>query len=256
MKNNRFGLTEGKTAVVTGAGQGIGAAIAEMLGANGAFVIVTDINLEKAKETAAKIVADGGRAVAEYFNVADFTNLKAEVDKLAAVTGRIDIWGNNAGITGTARVEEITLDDWDRMQTLDIKSVFFCTQAVFEIMKRQNYGKLVHISSMAGERGGRSSSCAYSSAKAGVLNISKCFALSGGKYNITSNCVCPGRTLTAMAQGLSWLTDPKDAPEKTIPLCRFGTPEDIAGAVLFLSSDLSSYVTGDVIDVNGGLYMK
>ena len=85
MKSNRFGLTEGKTAVVTGAGQGIGAAIAEMLGANGAFVIVTDINLEKAKETAAKIVADGGRAVAEYFNVADFTNLKAEVDKLAAV---------------------------------------------------------------------------------------------------------------------------------------------------------------------------
>ena len=149
MKNNRFGLTEGKTAVVTGAGQGIGAAIAEMLGANGAFVIVTDINLEKAKETAAKIVADGGRAVAEYFNVANFTNLKAEVDKLAAVTGRIDIWVNNAGITGTARVEEITLEDWDRMQTLDIKSVFFCTQAVFEIMKRQNYGKLVHISSIS-----------------------------------------------------------------------------------------------------------
>lgn len=256
MKKQTGGLVEGKIAVVTGAGQGIGAGIAEMLASHGAFVIVTDINLERAEATAQKIRGDGGEAVAEYFNVADFENIKNNVDKLAAIRGRIDIWVNNAGITGTARVEEITLEDWDRMQTLDIKSVFFCTQAVFEIMKKQNYGKLVHISSMAGERGGRSSSCAYSSAKAGVLNLSKCFALSGGKYNITSNCVCPGRTLTAMAQGLNWLTDPNDAPEKTIPLCRFGTPEDIAGAVLFLSSDISSYVTGDVIDVNGGLYMK
>ena len=254
MKPQTHGLVEGKIAVVTGAGQGIGAGIAEMLAAHGAFVIVTDINTQRAEETAAKIKKDGGEAVAEYFNVADFPKIKEEVDRLAAIRGRIDIWVNNAGITGTARVEEITLEDWDRMQTLE--SVFFCTQAVFEIMKKQKYGKLVHISSMAGERGGRSSSCAYSSAKAGVLNLSKCFALSGGKYNITSNCVCPGRTLTAMAQGLSWLTDPNDAPEKTIPLCRFGTPEDIAGAVLFLSSDLASYVTGDVIDVNGGLYMK
>jgi len=256
MKKFTQGLVEGKVAVVTGSGRGIGAGIAEMLAAHGAFVIITDINLEDAKKTAAKIVADGGQAAAEYFNVTDFANLKSEIDRLAAIRGRIDIWVNNAGITGTARVDEITIEDWDRMQTLDIKSVFFCTQAVYEIMKKQNYGKLVHISSMAGERGGRSSSCAYSSAKAGVLNVSKCFALSGGKYNITSNCVCPGRTLPAMAQGLSWLTDPNDAPEKTIPLCRFGTPEDIAGAVLFLSSDLSSYVTGDVIDVNGGLYMK
>jgi len=89
-----------------------------------------------------------------------------------------------------------------------------------------------------------------------VLNMSKCFALSGGEYNITSNSVCPGRILTAMAQGLSWLTDPKDDPKKTIPLRRFGQAEDIANAVLFLASDLSSYITGDIIDVNGGLYMK
>lgn len=256
MKLNQKGIVEGKIAVVTGAGQGIGAGIAEMLAAHGASVIVTDINLSRAEETAAQIRADGGDAEAAYFNVADFPKIPEAVAALCAIRGRIDIWVNNAGITGTARVEEITLEDWDRMQTIDIKSVFFCTQAVFEIMKKQNYGRIVHISSMAGERGGRSSSAAYSSAKAGVLNLSKCFALSGGKYNVTSNCVCPGRTLTAMAQGLNWLTDPNDAPEKTIPLCRFGTPEDIAGAVLFLSSDLASYITGDVIDVNGGLYMK
>lgn len=249
-------LLENKIAVVTGSGQGIGEAIARKLAEFGAAVIVTDINVEKGQAVADDLVAQGYRAAFHKFNVADFDNIKKEVAAMRDIFGRIDIWVNNAGITGVARVEDITLDEWDRMQTLDIKSVFFCTQAVFKIMKEQNYGKLVHISSMAGERGGRSSSCAYSSAKAAVLNMSKCFALSGGEYNITSNSVCPGRTLTAMAQGLSWLTDPKDDPKKTIPLGRFGQPEDIANAVLFLASDLSSYITGDVIDVNGGLYMK
>lgn len=253
MNNN---LVENKVAVVTGSGQGIGEAIARRLAEYGARVIVTDINAEKGQEVADSLNAAGYTAAFRKFNVTDFANLKTEVEALNGIFGRIDIWVNNAGITGTARVDEITEADWDRMQTLDIKSVFFCTQAVYEIMKKQNYGRLVHISSMAGERGGRSSSCAYSSAKAAVLNMSKCFALSGGQFNITSNCVCPGRTLTAMAQGLSWLTDPKDDPKLTIPLCRFGTPDDIANAVLFLASDLSSYITGDVIDVNGGLYMK
>lgn len=249
-------LLENKVAVVTGSGQGIGEAIARKLAEYGARVIVTDINAEKGQAVADDLNAQGHEAAFRRFNVIDFEHIRENINEMRDIFGRIDIWVNNAGITGIARVEEITLEEWDKMQTLDIKSVFFCTQAVFEIMKEQNYGKLVHISSMAGERGGRSSSCAYSSAKAAVLNMSKCFALSGGKYNITSNCVCPGRTLTAMAQGLSWLTDPKDDPKLTIPLCRFGKPEDIANGVLFLASDLSSYVTGDTLDVNGGLYMK
>lgn len=249
-------LLENKVAVVTGSGQGIGEAIARKLAEHGARVIVTDINEQKGQAVADDLTAQGHEAAFRRFNVTDFEHIRENINSMCDIFGRIDIWVNNAGITGVARVEDITLEEWDRMQTLDIKSVFFCTQAVFEIMKQQNYGKLVHISSMAGERGGRSSSCAYSSAKAAVLNMSKCFALSGGKYNITSNCVCPGRTLTAMAQGLSWLTDPKDDPKLTIPLCRFGQPEDIANGVLFLASDLSSYVTGDTLDVNGGLYMK
>jgi len=249
-------LCEGKVAVVTGAGQGIGEAIARRLAEFGAKTIITDINAEKGQATADALCADGLSAAFKYFDVTDFSHIEETIREIKNIFGRIDIWVNNAGITGTARVDEITLEDWDRMQTIDIKSVFFCTQAVFKIMREQKYGKLVHISSMAGERGGRSSSCAYSSAKAGVLNISKCFALAGGEFNITSNCVCPGRTLTPMAQGLSWLTDPKDDPRKTIPLGRFGTPEDIANAVLFLASYLSSYITGDIIDVNGGLYMK
>jgi NAD(P)-dependent dehydrogenase (short-subunit alcohol dehydrogenase family) len=195
-------------------------------------------------------------ASAVYFDVSDFKSIRDKVAEMKAPYGRIDIWVNNAGITEAARIESITEEQWDRMQDIDLKSVFFCTQAVFEIMKAQNYGKLVHISSMAGERGGRGSSASYSAAKAGVINLSKSFALNGGEYNITSNTVAPGRTLTKMAEGLSWLKDPKDDPRLTIPLGRFGTPDDIANAVLFYASDLSSYVTGDTMDVNGGLYMR
>ncbi len=248
-------LLEGKVAVVTGSGRGIGEAIIRTLAEYGAKVVVTDIVEETCKNVAADLNAHGYEAKSYILNVADFENAKKNVAAIRDLFGRIDIWVNNAGITAVAPVEDITIEHWDKCQNIDLKSVFFMTQAVFEVMKEQKYGKLVHISSMAGERAGRSSSAAYSSAKAGVINLGKAFALAGGKYNITSNTVCPGRTVTEMAKGLSWLTDPKDAPEKTIPLCRFGTPQDIANAVLFMASDLSSYVTGDTLEVNGGLYM-
>lgn len=249
-------LLDSKTAVVTGSGRGIGEAIVKRLAEFGASVLVTDILEEEAKRVAKDIVNAGGKALPFYFDVADFAQIPAKVEEMRKLLGRIDIWVNNAGITEAAAIESITEEQWDRMIDINLKSVFFCTQAVFNIMKEQNYGKLVHIASMAGERGGRGSSASYSASKAGVINLSKSFALNGGKYNITSNAVCPGRTLTKMAEQLSWLTDPKDDPKLTIPLGRFGTPEDIANAVLFYASDLSSYVTGDTMDVNGGLYMR
>ncbi|MEG1773232.1 MAG: SDR family NAD(P)-dependent oxidoreductase [Oscillospiraceae bacterium] len=249
------GLLTGRVAVVTGSGRGIGEAIVRKLSAHGAKVVVTDLDEQAAKKVAKDLCEQDAEAKALYFNVADYANMKEKIAEICAQFGRIDVWVNNAGITEAASLESITPERWDLLQSIDLKSVFFCTQAVYEQMKQQRYGRLVHISSMAGQRGGRSSSVAYSSAKAGVLNLSKCFALHGGAYNVTSNVVCPGRILTQMAQGLSWLTDPKDAPELTIPLCRFGTPDDIANAVLFYASDLSSYVTGDTMSVNGGLYM-
>ena len=245
-----------RVAVVTGSGRGIGAAIARRLAEYGAKVVLTDINAEGIEELEKDLVVKGYEAKSIVFNVADFDNIPKQVERIHALFGSIDIWVNNAGITESAAIESITEQQWDRMQDINLKSVFFCSQAVFKIMKEQRYGRLVHISSMAGERGGRGSSASYSASKAGVINLAKCFALNGGQYNITSNAVCPGRTLTEMAKGLSWLTDPKDDPKLTIPLCRFGTPEDIADAVLFLASDLSSYVTGAVLDVNGGLYMR
>lgn len=249
-------LLDGKVAVVTGSGRGIGEAIARTLAEHGAKVIITDIDEESARSVADDLRAHGFEARWLKFNVADFPNIKGMVAKINDVFGRIDIWVNNAGITESAAIESINEEKWDRMQNINLKSVFFCTQAVFEIMKEQRYGKLVHISSMAGERGGRGSSASYSASKAGVINIAKSFALNGGAYNITSNTVCPGRTLTKMAEGLSWLHDPKDDPKLTIPLQRFGTPQDIANAVLFFASDLSAYVTADTMDVNGGLYIR
>ena len=249
-------LLAGKVAVVTGSGRGIGAAIAKALAQQSAKVVLTDIDETSIKALERELVQAGCEVKSLVFNVADFGHIKEKVNDIKKLFGRIDIWVNNAGITESNPIESITEKQWDRMQDIDLKSVFFCSQAVFSIMKEQEFGRLIHISSMAGERGGRGSSASYSAAKAGVINLAKSFALNGGQYNITSNAVCPGRTLTEMAKGLSWLTDPKDDPKLTIPLRRFGTPEDIANAVLFLASDLSSYITGATIDVNGGLYMR
>ncbi|NLU33288.1 MAG: SDR family oxidoreductase [Clostridiaceae bacterium] len=243
---------EDKVAVVTGSGRGIGEAIARRLAEFGAKLVVTDINLDSARKVANDICANGGKAEAVFFDVADFDNIEEKVHGINDIFNRIDIWVNNAGITGSLPIEEITQESWDRMINIDLKSVFFCTQAVFKIMKKQNYGRLVHISSLAALRGGRSSDASYAAAKAGVVALSKCFALHGAAYNITSNAICPGNIITPMGKTLSWS---KQDPRAYIPLGRYGTAEDIANAVLFFASDLSSYITGDTMNISGGLYM-
>ena len=204
-----------KVAVVTGSGRGIGEAIARRLAEFGAKVVITDINMETAQRVVDDIIAQGGQAKCVLFNVADFDHIKEKVEEIKGLFGRIDVWVNNAGITGSTPIEEISLESWDKMMNIDLKAMFFCTQAVFAIMKEQNYGKLVHMSSLAALRGGRSSDASYAAAKAGTQ---------------------------------------KD-PKTYIPLGRYGTAEDIANAVLFYASDLSSYVTGDAMNINGGLYM-
>lgn len=184
--------------------------------------------------------------------MADFDHIEEKVAAARAIYGRIDILVNVAGITGSTPIEEITHQSWDRMMNIDLKAMFFLTQAVFTIMKEQGGGKLVHMSSLAALRGGRSSDASYAAAKAGVLNLSKCFALSGAEYNITSNTICPGNILTPMGKSLSW--SQKD-PKTYIPLGRYGDPEDVANAVLFYASEMSDYITGDYMNISGGLYM-
>ena len=245
-------LLDGKVAVITGGGRGIGEASARRLAEHGAKVILADMDLPSAQAVADDLCAKGCEAKALEFNVAEFEKIPEKVAQARALFGRIDILVNVAGIAGSTPIEEITLESWDRMMDIDLKSMFFVTQAVFAIMKEQGYGKLVHMSSLAALRGGRSSDASYACAKAGILNLSKCFALAGAPFHITSNAVCPGNILTPMGKTLSWS---KVDPKTYIPLGRYGTAEDIANAVLFYASDLSDYVTGDSMNVNGGLYM-
>ena len=194
----------------------------------------------------------GVKAVATKCNVTVKSEVDAMVELAVKTFGRIDILVNVAGITGSTPIDQITHESWDRMMDTDLKSMFFVSQAVFAIMKEQGYGKMVHMSSLAGQRGGRSADASYAIAKAGALNLSMGFALAGAEYHITSNAVCPGNILTPMGKTMSWShVDPKTY----IPLGRYGCAEDIAKAVLFYASDLSDYVTGDSMKVNGGIYM-
>lgn len=245
-------MLHGKVAMITGGGRGIGEASARRLAEYGAKVILADLNLSAAQGVADDINAQGGQAKALEFNVAAFDTIPTKVAEAKELFGRIDILVNVAGITGSTALEDITLESWDRMMDIDLKSMFFVTQAVYAIMKEQSYGKLVHMSSLAALRGGRSSDASYAAAKAGILNLSKCFALKGAEHHITSNAVCPGNILTPMGKTLSWS---KVDPKTYIPAGRYGTADDIANAVLFYASDLSDYVTGDYMNVNGGLYM-
>ena len=245
-------LLANKVAIVTGGGSGIGESSARKLAKHGAKVILADLNLPAAEAVAADIKSQGGEAAALEFNVADFDHITEKVEAARSIYGRIDILVNVAGITGSTPIEEITHASWDRMMNIDLKAMFFLTQAVFAIMKEQGGGKLVHMSSLAALRGGRSSDASYAAAKAGVLNLSKCFALRGAEYNITSNTICPGNILTPMGKSLSW--SQKD-PKTYIPLGRYGDPEDVANAVLFYASEMSDYITGDYMNISGGLYM-
>lgn len=245
-------LLTDRVAMITGGGRGIGEASARRLAEYGTKVILADMDLEAVQRVADSINAEGGNARALEFNVAEFDAIPAKVAKARELFGRIDILVNVAGITGSTPIDAITLDSWDRMMDIDLKSMFFVTQAVFAIMKEQRYGKLVHMSSLAALRGGRSSDASYACAKAGILNLSKCFALSGAPYHITSNAICPGNILTPMGRTLPWS---KVDPKTYIPMGRYGTAEDVANAVLFYASDLSDYITGDFMNVNGGLYM-
>lgn len=245
-------MLEKKVALVTGGGSGIGEASARKLAQHGAWVILADLNLPAAQAVAEDIRGQGGEATALEMNVADFGLLKEKVASAKAIYGRIDVLVNIAGITGSRPITEITYESWDKMMNIDLKAMFFLTQEVFGIMKEQGGGKLVHMSSLAALRGGRSSDASYAAAKAGVLNLSKCFALAGAEYGIRSNAICPGNILTPMGKSLSW--SQKD-PRTYIPLGRYGAPEDVANAVLFYASEMSDYITGDYMNISGGLYM-
>jgi 3-oxoacyl-[acyl-carrier protein] reductase len=243
-----------KVAIVTGAGRGIGRAIALVLAKNSAKMTISDIDRENAGKVCAEITAEGGEALAVQTNVADELQVQALVRQCLDRFGRIDILVNNAGIVSVGPVTEITPETWDRVMAVNLRGVFLCCRAVFPFMMAQRSGKIINIASVAGKRGGGllGNSC-YAASKGGVIAFTKGIAREAGPYGINVNAICPALTDTEMTGGLT--AKQREAILQSMPLGRAGKPEDIAAAVCFLASDAAAFITGEIMDVDGGLMM-
>ncbi|WHH59010.1 3-oxoacyl-ACP reductase FabG [Petroclostridium sp. X23] len=240
---------KGKVAIVTGGGTGIGEAICLALAREGANIVIANRNIENAKlvlSEVKKMKVDGLALCTDVTKKKDVENMiRCVIDKF----GKVDILVNNAGILHGVQIEDLKEDDWDKVVDTNLKSVFLCSKLVLIEMMKKKYGKIINISSMAGECGGIYSGVDYSAAKGGVIALTKCLALKGAGYDINVNSVAPGRIKTKSTEHLNFTSS-------GIPLGRIGAVEDVADTVVFLSSDRSSYITGATIDVNGGLLMR
>jgi 3-oxoacyl-[acyl-carrier protein] reductase len=242
----------GKVALVTGAAQGIGKAVALLLAQNGADIVVSDINLEKAEETAKEIESIGLKAIAIKVNVANLNDVERMVEAILEKFGKIDILINNAGITRDKLILRMTEEDWDAVLNVNLKGTFNCTKAVVRHMAKQRSGKIVSIASVVGEMG-NAGQVNYSASKAGVIGLTKTIAREFAQRRINVNAIAPGYIETPMTEVLPEKV--KEELKRLIPMERLGKPEDVAEAVLFLVSEESNYITGHVLNVNGGIYM-
>ena len=242
-------IKRGRVAIVTGAGQGIGKGLAMKFAEAGARVAVCDINEEAAVSTAREIQNEGREAMPFKFDVSD----KAMCEKLVEATkdnwGGVDILVNNAGIIRDAMLSKMTEEQWDMVQKINLKGVFLMTQAVYKIMREQNFGRIINISSSACK--GNIGQANYSASKAGINALTYTSALEFGKYGITVNSVCPGVIDTPMIRSV---------PEKiynkwieTIPAKRIGNTDDVSAAVIFFASEEAGYINGQTIFVDGGM---
>jgi 3-oxoacyl-[acyl-carrier protein] reductase len=242
---------EGKVAVVTGGGRGIGRAIALALADAGADVAVAvSRDVSAAQDVAAEIQAKGPRAIARKADVSSAEDAESLVLAAVEELGRIDILVNNAGITRDGLLMRMSEEDWDAVLDVNLKGTFNCTKAALRRMVRQRSGRIVNVTSIMGLTG-NAGQANYAASKAGIIGLTKSTAKEVGSRGITCNAVAPGWIQTRMTEGLPG--EVADAVLKQISLGRLGTPEDIAGVVLFLCSDAASYVTGQTIVVDGGL---
>ena len=243
-----MGLLEGKVALITGASRGIGKAIALKFAAEGADIAFTDI---KVNEDTVKELSDLGVKVKAYAsNAAYFADTQATVEKIHADFGHIDILVNNAGITRDGLMLRMEESQWDAVINVNLKSAFNYIHAVTPIMSRQKGGSIINMSSVVGVSG-NAGQCNYSASKAGLIGLAKSIAKEMGPRGIRANCIAPGFIISDMTAALP--EDVREAWVKSIPLRRGGTPEDVAKVALFLASDLSSYVSGQVINCCGAM---
>lgn len=243
----------GKTAIITGASRGIGAEIARKFSEAGAKVVVNySGSQEKAEAVVAEIQEKGGEAIAVKANVSDAEAVKAMVDETMKAFGSVDILVNNAGITRDNLMMRMKDDEWDDVINTNLKGVFICTKAVTRQMMKQRSGRIVNIASIVGVMG-NAGQANYVAAKAGVIGLTKTTARELASRNITANAVAPGFITTDMTDALG--EDIRKTMLAQIPLGRFGRPEEIAEAALFLASDESSYMTGQTLHLDGGMVM-
>jgi len=243
----------GKVALVTGSARGIGRSIAELFCAEGATVVVNDVGSDAgARETLAALEAAGGKGSVEMFDVSDAAQVDAGVKNIMAVHGRIDVLVNNAGITRDNLLLRMSEEEFDAVIRVNLKGTYLLTKVVTRHMMKQRSGRVINLSSVVGMMGNAGQSN-YAAAKAGIIGFTKATARELAARNITVNAIAPGFIRTAMTAGLP------EAVQKAflaqIPLGRFAEPQEVAGLALFLASDAASYITGQVIGINGGMYM-
>lgn len=242
-----------RKAIVTGAANGIGKQIGKQLAAGGAIVLILDFDEEASKTAVADIEDMGGKAECYNIDLSSIDSVKDVSDAILAKHDVVDILINCAGVYGITPVDRITEREWDTEHSINLKSQFFLIQQLLPAMIAQHYGKIVNLSSIAGRNGGVEAGITYSSSKAGVIGMTRGLAARLAPEGVYVNCVAPGPTMTEMFNGLSEAQ--QEGVKSHIPLRRFGKPEDIANAVEFLASDKAGFITGVVLDVNGGMYL-
>lgn len=244
---------EGRKVIVTGGSRGIGRAIALAFARAGAAVALGDISREKGKDALEELEREGARAFFRPVDVAKEEEVKSFLPEATEFLGGLDILVNNAGICPMQDFEAIEEDEWDRVLAVNLKGVFLCTKAAIPHLKHSDHGCIINISSIAGKVGGLVVPPHYSASKAGVDCLTKATARYLAPHGVRVNGVAPANIETEMTH--TWSEERKDLMRRQSPLGRFGSVEEVVGAVLFLASDRASYITGEIIDVNGGLLM-